>query len=424
MRCECYQCYSGDRCETKNEDCVVVIHGGDPLIFEDYWVAQPQVTVSMDAAYRLAAEGSASGGECLMRSNNNAASCGMLPELEATIRKLHRTVGNANVDDDRYIVLSLGSTQLINAATFALTQEGTESVIQAGEVPWYGDYKRTGEFYNSELFRWRGDGEDLSDKRVLEFITHPNNPDGTLRLRTVDHSIAVWDHAYYWPHFTPITEAVGDNERYRDSDVIMFTLSKMTGHAGTRLGWAITKDAEVARRMAEFVSMTTGSVPREVQLRANALLDHIVQTDGEIFRFASDEMQRRWDRLDEIFGGQDIFSMAERETPAYCNFLGKTMAHSPAYLWFTCNRQSEIDTTMSAEEVRAAMPYYGIPSDPRYAREVSGCYAHLLYHNVSGASPYGYGAGPESLRLELIERPEDFDLLAEKLALMVEQMTN
>ena len=75
MRCECYQCYSGDRCETKNEDCVVVIHGGDPLIFEDYWVAQPQVTVSMDAAYRLAAEGSASGGECLMRSNNNAASC-------------------------------------------------------------------------------------------------------------------------------------------------------------------------------------------------------------------------------------------------------------------------------------------------------------------------------------------------------------
>ena len=55
---------------------------------------------------------------------------------------------------------------MINAATFALAQEGTESVIQAGEVPWYGDYKRTGEFYNSELFRWRGDGEDLSDKRA------------------------------------------------------------------------------------------------------------------------------------------------------------------------------------------------------------------------------------------------------------------
>ena len=423
MRCECYQCYSGDRCETKNEDCVVVIHGGDPLIFEDYWVSQPQVTVSMDAAYRMAADGAASGEDCLARSGNNAASCGMLPELEATIRKLHRTVGNANVDDDKHIVLGLGSTQLIKAATFALSEDGAESVIVAGEVPWYGDYKGTGEYFNSELFRWRGDGEDLSGKRVLEFITHPNNPDGTLRVRTVDHSIAVWDHAYYWPHFTPITAPVGEAERYRDSDVMLFTLSKMTGHAGTRLGWAITRDAEVARRMSRFVAQTTGSVPREVQLRANALLDHIVQTDGRIFRLASDEMQRRWDALNAIFAGQDIFALPEPEPPAFCNFMGRTMKHSPAYLWFTCNRQSEVDTVMSADEVRAQMPYYGIPANPLYAREVRGCYAHLLYHNISGASPYGYGAGPESLRLELIERPEDFDLLAEKLQLMVDQMT-
>ena len=38
------QCYTGEGCETKNEECVVVVHGGDPLIFEPFWEEQqPQV---------------------------------------------------------------------------------------------------------------------------------------------------------------------------------------------------------------------------------------------------------------------------------------------------------------------------------------------------------------------------------------------
>ena len=387
--------------------------------------------MSLDASYRLAGDDSASGEECLGLSGNNVAACGMLPELEATIRDLHRLIGNANVDPDRHIVLSFGSTQLINAAAFALLdrENGTESVISAGEVPWYGDYRRTGTFYNSNLFRWTEENEDLSGKRVIEFITHPNNPDGTLRRRTVPDSLAVWDHAYYWPHFTPIVGPVGDADYYRDTDIIMFTLSKMTGHAGTRLGWAITKDAETARRMAEFVTMTTGSVSREVQLRTNALLDHIVKTDGKIFNYASDEMERRWDRLLSIFGedGLDktnIFSLQTLEEPAYCNFRKQVKRQSPAYVWFTCNRDSEIDYVLDVDTVKARVAQFGIPSNPdMYTNDEIGCYAHLLYHNVSGVHPTSYGATKESLRLELLERGEDFDLIADKLEQMVVEMT-
>ena len=422
--CTCTQCYSGDKCETFNPDCVVVVHGGDPLVFEDYWVANPQVTVSMDAAYRMSAEPYSSAERCLAETGNNAAACGMLPELEATIRMLHRVVGNAAVSPEYHIVLANGSTQLINAAAFALSNNATETVIHAGSPPWYGDYKSTATFFNSKLFRFSDAGENLSGKRVVEFITHPNNPDGKLRTRTVGNSIAVWDHAYYWPHFTPIQGKVGEGDRYRDTDVVMFTLSKMTGHAGTRLGWAITRDAETARRMSEFVSMTTGAVPREVQLRANALLDHIVQTKGAIFKYASDEMQRRWKRLDGIFEDQDIFAFAPREPFAVCDFFGKEMSHSPAYGWFTCLRRTEADFEYPAADVAEKMKYFGIPEDPKYARDMKGCEAHLLaFHNISGTGPLGYGASRDSLRLELLERPEDFDLLADKLEAMVKMMT-
>lgn len=41
-------------------------------------------------------------------------------------------------------------------------------------------------------------------------------------------AFGIYDHAYYWPHFTPIPAAV----EYGDRDVAIFTLSKLTGHAG------------------------------------------------------------------------------------------------------------------------------------------------------------------------------------------------
>lgn len=41
-------------------------------------------------------------------------------------------------------------------------------------------------------------------------------------------AFGLYDHAYYWPHFTPITEAV----EYGPGDIACFTLSKLTGHAG------------------------------------------------------------------------------------------------------------------------------------------------------------------------------------------------
>lgn len=110
---------------------------------------------------------------------------------------------------------------------------------------------------------------------------------------------AVFDSAYYWPHFTPIEGAPRTTE-LREHDVALFTLSKLTGHAGefgstqpavnshtiptmaprppyttillgTRIGWAVTRDETVATRIAAFVK-NAGELPRENQLRGLAVL--------------------------------------------------------------------------------------------------------------------------------------------------------
>lgn len=63
-------------------------------------------------------------------------------------------------------------------------------------------------------------------------VTSPNNPDGVCRKPVVkrEGGMVVYDLAYYWPHYTPIISPA-------DYDVMLFTLSKATGHAGSRVGY-------------------------------------------------------------------------------------------------------------------------------------------------------------------------------------------
>lgn len=72
---------------------------------------------------------------------------------------------------------------------------------------------------------------------VVEFVTSPNNPDASLREGRVAGAARIHDSAYYWPHYVPITHA----REPTGSDVHIYTLSKLTGHAGTRVGWAVVE---------------------------------------------------------------------------------------------------------------------------------------------------------------------------------------
>ncbi|KAK6803124.1 hypothetical protein RDI58_000908 [Solanum bulbocastanum] len=65
-----------------------------------------------------------------------------------------------------------------------------------------------------------------------------------------DQGKLIYDLAYYWPQYTSITSPA-------NRDVMLFTISKYSGHAGSIIGWALVKDKEVSRKMTKFMEIST-----------------------------------------------------------------------------------------------------------------------------------------------------------------------
>ena len=89
------------------------------------------------------------------------------------------------------------------------------------------------EILHSGLYKWAGDAYTFNKdgRPYIEVVNSPNNPDGTHREAVVNggKGKVIYDFAYYWPQYTAITSAA-------DHDIMLFTLSKCTGHAGSRIG--------------------------------------------------------------------------------------------------------------------------------------------------------------------------------------------
>lgn len=104
-------------------------------------------------------------------------------------------------------------------------------------------YRMQTAMFDGREYRWGGttaqwtnaSRNSTTDDGFIEFVTSPNNPDSTLREPALagGSSAVIFDHAYYWPHFTHIPAPA-------DEDVMLFTISKPSGHAGSRLGYVRT----------------------------------------------------------------------------------------------------------------------------------------------------------------------------------------
>ncbi|KAK8504788.1 hypothetical protein V6N12_059874 [Hibiscus sabdariffa] len=183
-------------------------------------------------------------------------------QLESLIHKLHAFVGNA-ITRNRYIVFGAGSTQVLNAAAYALSLENTSSQSPTrvvASIPYYSLYKNQMEYFNSEKFKFEGDAytwQNRSDgsANVIEFVTAPNNPDGRLSEAILD------DRAYFQPR------------QMKMSWCLHFPNLLVT----------LTQAADLGKQYAQF--------------RAFKLLKTVLEEGTGIFDFAYRTMKSRWERL-------------------------------------------------------------------------------------------------------------------------------
>ncbi|XWS21818.1 hypothetical protein CRYUN_Cryun30bG0087800 [Craigia yunnanensis] len=376
--CECNTCFTGPDCSQLIPDCAADAESGDPLFLEPFWMQHLTSSALVVAGWHR-------------MSYSYDDKTFISKELEKLIRKLHAIVGNA-VTENRFIIFGAGSTQVLNAATYALSLENTSSPTGiVASVPYYGLDKHQPEYFSSERFKFEGDAytwRNRSDAstNVIEFVTSPNNPDGQLN-KAILHGPnvkTIYDRAYYWPHFTPIPAPA-------DEDLMVFTLTKLTGHAGSRFGWAVIKDETVFNRMITHMHLNSNGVSQDSQLRAFKLLKAVLEEGTEIFDFAYQTMKTRWERLSRTLSLSNRFSL-QKIYPQYCTFYNKVRELSPAYAWLKCEREEDKD-----------------------------CSAVLKAANIIGRQGNAFGAEDHYVRLSLVRSQDDFDMLMERLNKLVSE---
>ncbi|GLU03122.1 hypothetical protein SLE2022_203390 [Rubroshorea leprosula] len=369
---------ASDRKKTTSlsSDSIINLDHGDPAIFETYWRNQGEKCTLV-----------ISGSDVMSYFSNTGNICWFLePELDNAIRNVHRLVGNA-MANDRHILVGTGSTQLFQAALFALSSpDADEPISVVSAAPYYSSFKEEVEFLRSRLYKWEGDANAFhKEGPYIEVVTSPSNPDGTIRRAVVNRGgKLIHDLAYYWPQYTPITSAA-------DHDIILFTFSKCTGHAGSRIGWAIVKDEQVASKMTKFIELSSIGVSKESQLRAAKILEalnHGLENDtrsDNFFEYGRRIMAERWEKLRKIVeSSSKIFGLLEYPEE-FCNFSKGITGSYPAFAWLESKKNEDIANLLGA-------------------------------HKMLTRTGTRFGTEPKYVRISMMSRDEVFNLFLERLA--------
>lgn len=204
-------------------------------------------------------------------------------QLKEEIKELHKSVRNANVDN-KHVVIGNGAKQLLYAAMYAMKKLNECPAVTASS-PYFPRFPKMAEL--SDL-RWT----DSFALENIQIVTSPNNPDG--KLQDSHGPNLIHDLVYNWPQYVSIG-VIPENK-----DIMIFGLSKATGHASTRIGWALVSQPEIAQAMEEYIEFTTSGVSIEAQEHAYNIINHCRTSLYSPFLFGAAEMHSRWKQIHNI----------------------------------------------------------------------------------------------------------------------------
>jgi aspartate/methionine/tyrosine aminotransferase len=240
--------------------------------------------------------------------------------LNNVIRELHKKVGNAETEGYN-IVIGNGATHVIASIMWAYSDTTREVCVKS---PAWSKFDKI--YKHIPNMKWNTacytkEGRTNENKNILQFVTIPNNPDGNLDDTPMyKGEPTVYDMVYYWPSCVFGKKKI----KKRNYDIMVFSLSKLLGYASTRFGWALVKDEKIAKRMEEYINNTQLNISVDAQLRTIHMLETLTQkigTKDDFFPFASNELQNRWKRLENVFKNKPNWEIKNVEHLGYILWL-------------------------------------------------------------------------------------------------------
>ena len=147
----------------------------------------------------------------------------------------------------KHLILTCGASGAVHAALYALKDHYTDYVVTNGRYfPIYPSMITvSGMVHINHAKRDSLSRNGAKERSFISLVDSPSNPEGIVDLFD---GVDIWDAAYASKTYTKTNCAPS---RYK---VMCGSLSKITGLAGLRLGWASTDDDEIAASMGRFVA--------------------------------------------------------------------------------------------------------------------------------------------------------------------------
>ena len=199
--------------------------------------------------------------------------------LKKQILGLHELTGNASTEG-RHVIIGSGATQVLAAAMYA--GKARRGYIIYAKPPYYFRFPRIAEVAGMAL-----SANEPIGKNFVELITAPSNPLNEVYEPT-ESNFKIYDLCYNWPQYGKVIK--------RDEEIMVFGLSKATGHASTRIGWALVKDEDTAKLMSEYMEYSSSGTSIEAQLAASQIIDFQRKAGPKdtVFEFGRDILEMRW----------------------------------------------------------------------------------------------------------------------------------
>jgi len=203
--------------------------------------------------------------------------------LEDALRKTHQKFNNANTDN-KHFVLGNGAIQIILASLYSIQKQQDRLLNVHAQPPYWVRFKELTDVVSTKL-HWTNTHPGYSD--CIEIKAIPNNPDNIVKTIQNTAEFLITDLCYNWHQYT-------EPKNY-DEDLMVFSLSKMTGHAGSRIGWAWVKDKELAALMNRYIEITVGGISLDSQMKTLEILRSV--NYDYVFYKAEKILQNRWDKF-------------------------------------------------------------------------------------------------------------------------------